>query len=90
MMTLQTCPSRNPLVVFQLVDGQAVLVNPERGKVQVINEVGARIWEGIDGLRTVAQIAELICQEFEVQPAQAQTDVLNFLRLLAEKGLCVG
>jgi len=88
-ISLQTCPERNVQVIFKAVDGETVLVNPERGKIQVINAVGARVWELIDGQRSAGLIAALLCEEFEVEAQQAEVDVLNFLNLLAEKGLCL-
>ena len=74
-------------VVAHVVDGEAVLVQPDRRMVSVLNPVAARIWELADGRRTLAEIAALICEEFMVEPAQAQADVLEFAGLLQSKGL---
>jgi hypothetical protein len=46
------------------------------------------VWELIDGRRSAALIAALLCEEFEVELEQAEGDVLDFLNLLVEKGLC--
>lgn len=76
-----------PGVVGQVIEGEAVLVWPERGEVKVLNPVGARIWQLIDGRRTLGDIAAVICAEYAVEPAQAQADVLEFAAELERKGV---
>jgi hypothetical protein len=76
-----------PGVVGQVIEGEAVLVLPERGEVKVLNPVGARIWQLADGHRTLGDIVAVICAEYAVEPAQAQADVLDFAAELARKGV---
>ena len=53
-----------------------------------LNDVGARIYELIDGRRTARDISSFIVEEFEVSPEQARDDVLEFLdKLLAIGGI---
>jgi len=60
----------------------------EMESLYTLNEVGARIYELLDGRRTAAQIAETIVEEFEVSQEQAEADVLEFLdKLLAIGGI---
>lgn len=87
MMTTDTRPSASPTVVGRLTAGEAVLVLPAQGEVKVLNEVGARIWSLVDGSRTVGQIAAAIGAEYDVEPGQAETDVLEFLTELERKGI---
>lgn len=83
---LDLIPHHSQTVVGQLLTDEAVLVLPEAGKVQVLNEVGARIWALIDGLRTLRQIAAVISAEYQVEPSQAEQDVLDFVGSLAQRG----
>jgi hypothetical protein len=76
-----------PGVVGQVIEGEAVLVLPERGEVKVLNQVGARIWQLADGHRTLGDIVAVICAEYAVEPAQAQADVLEFAAELERKGV---
>jgi len=69
------------------IEGETVLVLPVQGEVKVINEVGSQIWQLADGQRSIAEIAAQICQQYAVEPAQAETDTLQFVRLLVEKGI---
>jgi t-SNARE complex subunit (syntaxin) len=87
MTSLNQIPKPVLGVTGQVVDGEAVLVLPDKGEVKVLNEVGARIWELADGTRTIAEIAELLTQEFEVDIQKAQNDALIFLQQLEQKGV---
>jgi len=80
-------PYPAPNLVGRVVGDEAVLVLPGQGQVKVLNEVGARIWSLADGSRTVRQIAQEICQEFEVEEAQADADVQYFIDVLVQKGI---
>lgn len=86
MLTLDSFPQPAPGVVGRLVDDEAVLVLPERGQVKVVNQVGARIWELLDGRRSVREIAAQICAEYQVDLSQAEADTLEFLAALEARG----
>lgn len=79
-------PIPDPGAVSRVLEGETVLVLPHRGRVNVLNELGEFIWQRVDGHNTLDDIVEAVCCEYAVPEAQAQQDVLDFLRLLAEKG----
>lgn len=82
-------PKPNPDIIGRVVDNEAVLVMPKEGKVKVLNEVGAAIWELVDGQRNISQITEEICKQFEIDHAIAERDTLNFISDLKEKKIIV-
>jgi hypothetical protein len=86
-MTLDSLPRQAPNVVSRQIDDEAVLVHPLQGKVRVLNAVGARVWELADGQRTVAEIAQTITTEYDVELPRAQADVLAFCGDLAQAGV---
>jgi len=49
-----------------------------------LNEVGARIWELIDGDRTEAELCAVVADEFEVDKSTAAADVSGFLMALRD------
>jgi len=87
MMNLNTILIKNPGVVGRIVDGEAVLVLPEQGKVKVLNEVGGRIWALVNGTHTLGEIAAILCQEFEIDGTAALEDALAFASDLIEKDI---
>lgn len=55
--------------------------------IYTLNEVGARVWQLIDGRRSVNQIAAVISTEYDVAGELAKTDVLELLDSMQEAGL---
>lgn len=84
-LSLDTIPVPNPNVVGRVVADEAVLVLPDKGTVKVLNEVGARIWSLVDGVRSAREIALLIFSEYNVEQAAAEEDTLVFLGDLADR-----
>jgi len=71
-----------------------VILVPLRDKVAEmeslysLNEVGARVYELIDGKRAVRDIVAAIVEEFEVDSRQAESDVTQFVeQLLSINGI---
>jgi hypothetical protein len=52
-----------------------------------LSEVGAFIWQRIDGRTTAGQIAEAVGSEYEVSPGEAERDTLQFIADLEEAGI---
>ncbi len=82
-------PKPNPNIIGRVVDNEAVLVMPQQGKVKVLNQVGAAIWNLVDGQRTILQISEEICAQFDIDPLTAETDTLKFICDLAERDIVI-
>jgi hypothetical protein len=76
-----------PDVVSRMVDGEAVLVDPKKGMVRVLNPAGARIWEMIDGRRTVAELAADIAAEYGIVTSRAEADTITFCEDLVRRGV---
>jgi len=79
--------AKNPDIVFRKIADEVILV-PIRHSVgnldsiYTLNEVSARIWELIDGKRTMKDIKEIILQEFDVTNEEAEKDLIQFLQQL--------
>ncbi len=78
--------------VTREVAGEMIVVPITAGvgdldSIYTLNEVGATVWNLIDGTTTVDAIVSAIAREFEVGPDQAKTDVLEFITSLAGAGL---
>ena len=86
-MNQNDAPMRASDVVSQVIEGEAILVHPGQGKVRVLNPVGARLWELADGTRSLADMAETLVSEYDVELAQARADVLAFCTGLMDCGL---
>lgn len=69
-------------VAARIVDGSAVIVLSDSGQVQVLNSVGTRVWELMDGTRRVSDIARMIEWEYEVSLEEATRDVEELVERL--------
>ena len=85
MLDITSVPVRNPNIIGRMTDDEAILVMPQKGQVKVINEVGAVVWELIDGKRDVGQIVDEVCSQFDVDRVAAEADTLNFISELIKR-----
>ena len=79
LITLGSIPQQAPNVVSRQIEDEAVLVHPVQGKVRVLNAVGARVWELADGQHTVAEIAQMITAEYEVDLPSRRSRCIDLL-----------
>ena len=87
MLNLNTIPHPHPEIIARVVEKEAVLVLPLQGQVKVLNEVGARIWSLIDGVRNTSEIITTVCQEYDTTLEAATSDTTAFLTQLADRGI---
>ena len=86
---------RNPDFVFRRIADEVILLPIRKNlgdleSIFTLNEVGARVWELLDGRRSVGEIRDLVVAEFEVTPEIAAADLLELLRHLEEIGAVLG
>ncbi len=88
-MELDSVYVRNDRVVSRKIVDELILV-PIRQSVAdmealyTVNEVGARVYELIDGKRPVREIVEAIVSEFDVAFETAEADVREFIAQLLQ------
>jgi hypothetical protein len=86
------CQSSN-LVERQVLD--ETLLVPIRGeladlqRIFALNPVAQHIWLQLDGERDLAALRDGLVARFEVEPAQAEADLAEFLDQLCAAGLVV-
>ena len=81
--------SRSPKIAWRVIEGEAVILSLDTKAFRGLNPVGSRVWELIDGRRSVDEIVEVIVREFDVTPEQASGDVQTFVRELLDKELVI-
>ena len=92
MDILGRCFVKEKDLVTRDVAGEEIIV-PIKGHVGdlegvfTLNEVGAMIWRLLDGQTTVRQLMEAVRNEYDVEAAEAEKDVVDFLRSLEDAGL---
>ncbi|MCM8800426.1 MAG: PqqD family protein [Candidatus Omnitrophica bacterium] len=80
---------KSPEFIFRKISGEMILV-PLKSKatdlpsIYTLNESGARIWELIDGRKSLAEIKDKLTEEFEVDTEQLEKDLVEFLNKLKQ------
>jgi len=74
-------------IISRTVDDEALIIHLASGSYYSLNAVGTRVWESIDGLRTVEEIAEIIQREYDADFDLIETEVIALLIDLAQEGL---
>lgn len=69
------------------VGDDVAILNLDSGVYYGLNQVGARIWSLIAEPKTVRQIQEDVCAEYDVQPDQCYEDLRSFFMRLADAEL---
>jgi hypothetical protein len=86
-MELAAKPMANPSVICQqVIDDEAVLVNPDTGAALALNPSGCVVWQLVDGERSVEQIVAGVCRHFRDVPESVVNDVISLLDTLALDG----
>ena len=70
-------------------EGRVAMIDLDRlaDPPMVLEGTAAAIWAAIDGRRTVAEVVELVAEEYALAADDIRTDVEAFLADLAERGL---
>jgi hypothetical protein len=85
MAELEKIYRRNANFVFRQIEGETILV-PIRGNVEdldciySLNELGALVWEKLDGSNDLRAIQRLIVAEYAVAEETARADLVSFLK----------
>jgi len=92
MGTLTHCYIKESDFVARDIAGETIIVPiksnvGDLNSIFTLNEIGTMIWGLIDGKRSVSEIAEAVCNAYEVTPQAAEKDTLEFLNTLKEAGL---
>ncbi|MCX5707988.1 MAG: PqqD family protein [Candidatus Omnitrophica bacterium] len=89
MTSLTEYPVRSPETASRKIEDETVIVIPQLGLARVLNPVGSRVWELMDGRNSVAKIIEIVFSEFDADKEAIATDVLDFLNDLRDKKMAI-
>jgi hypothetical protein len=87
MLTLDVTLIFPEVVSFTFVDEDAVLLNMQTNQYYLLDEVGARLWGLLRDGKSLRESYRALLEEYEVEPATLEQDVLELLEKLKEQGL---
>ena len=80
-------PRIGPNVAWQIVDGEAIVVDLQSGKTIGLNATGTFLWSRLDGSSDAVALAAALVAEFDVTDEAAETDTNAFLAEMTQRGL---
>lgn len=86
-ISLESVVRRSSDVMASQVDNELVMMDVERGMYYALNPVGADIWERLAEPQKVADLCAQLMQQYDVDQATCEADVLAVLNDMAENGL---
>lgn len=73
----------------RLFDEELVILDLAKGEYLALDQVGARLWSGLEAGRTVEEIAREVVEEYDVSLDRALADLLALGDDLVLRGLMV-
>lgn len=85
--TLQSSVKVGDGVLFQELQGEAVLLNLNSGIYFGLDAVGTRMWQLIVEHEQLAPVVRSMVAEYEVSEAQSAADLIDLVARLRDQGL---
>ena len=76
-------------IVANDLEGEVVMMSIVAGTYFGLDSVGSSVWNLIDGKRTVSEIVDLLCEEYEVSHQECFTQVSGMLSEMADHKVLV-
>ena len=89
MMDMKTILTHHSDCTVRPVGSGLVIVSPQGNETHSIEDIGAFIWNQIDGIKDLDGILNEILAEYDVTAATAAQDLDNFISQLLDAGLVV-
>jgi hypothetical protein len=67
--------------------GEAAVLNLKNSVYYGLESVGAFVWNLVQRPRSVAELQDALLQEYDVEPARCESDLLGLLEKLLAEGL---
>lgn len=84
----ETYIARSSAIAARLLAGEMMVMNSADSTFFTLNEVATAIWQAADGRTPLREIVrEQICEQFDVDPDQAQADAEEFVVQLSAHGI---
>lgn len=88
-ITVDSVLKKSESIIFRKIEDEYILVPMLASAAEVehifnLNQVGAAVWEKIDGVKSVGAIVAELSDEFDAAPAQIESEVVEFLNDIAD------
>jgi hypothetical protein len=78
---------RHPHAAARTYEGKALIVVPGLGEYNILNPLGTRVWELIDGTKSMEEIVGAIVAEYDAPAPEVEADVKEFIEDLRKHAI---
>ena len=80
---------KNPDFVMRVIEDETILIpiyktSEEANYIYTLNKVGQKVWNLIDGKKTLGEIKKNILKKFDTTPEETEKELSRFLKDLKE------
>jgi hypothetical protein len=80
--------ARSSAIAARKLAGEMIVINYVDSTFFTLNEVATAIWQAADGRTPLREIVRSrVCDQFDIDPDQAQTDAEQFVSELSQHGI---
>jgi Coenzyme PQQ synthesis protein D (PqqD) len=80
--------ARSTAIAARMLAGEMMVMNSTDSTFFTLNDVATAIWQAADGRTPLREIIrDKVCEQFDVDPSQAQTDAEQFVSDLSSHGI---
>ena len=84
----ETYIARSTSIAARELAGEMMVMNSMDSTFFTLNEVATAIWQAADGSTPLREIVrQKVCEQFDIDPEQAQTDAEQFVSELSQHGI---
>ena len=88
-MEKKTVLHKNPDMVTRVIDDETILLpiyktSDEINCIYTLNEVASKVWDLVDGKKTLAQIKREVLKKFDTTPEEVDREMQKFLKDLKQ------
>lgn len=87
MENLGAVPVQNDSLTIRQIGKETIILTEEGEELHTLDETGTFIWLAIDGKKSLGQILDMLCAEYDVTYDRAKEDLLVFTETLMNKGI---
>ncbi|MDO7907222.1 lasso peptide biosynthesis PqqD family chaperone [Paenibacillus sp. JX-17] len=81
--------SQKPGTLVSDMDGEKVMLSIDTGKYYNLGQTGGRIWELLETPKTISQMTEILCAEYEIEADKCMEQIRAFVTKLSGEGLII-
>ncbi|HSH03066.1 MAG TPA: PqqD family protein [Anaerolineae bacterium] len=89
MSILQKYPQPHPQTAGRIIDGEAILILSDVSEINVLNEVGSRIFELSTGTNSTDDIIQTLVTEYNGDHQAITADVTHFLEEMVKNNVII-